>query len=248
MREDRGILELMTADYTFVNERLAKHYDIPGVYGDRFRRVPVVDDNRRGLLGHGSILTVTSYPNRTSPVLRGKWVLDNLLGAPPPPPPPNVPPLEERDVTQNPRSIRERMEQHRANAICASCHSLMDPIGFALEPFDAIGRWRATDTGLPIDASGALPNGVQFDGPGELREALLRRPEDFVGTFTRKLLTYAVGRGLEASDAPAVRRIVREAAETEYAFSSIVVGIVRSDPFRMTVKRSARAVVATANR
>ena len=239
MREDRGVLELLTADYTFVNGRLAEHYGIPGVYGDRFRRIRVVDENRRGLLGHGSILTVTSYPNRTSPVIRGKWVLDNLLGAPPPPPPPDVPALEERDVIQHPRSIRERMEQHRANTVCASCHSLMDPIGFALEPFDAIGRWRTTDSGIPIDASGALPNGVRFDGPGELRAALLRRPEDFVGTFTRKLLTYAVGRGLEASDAPAVRRIVREAAAAGYPFSSIVAGIVRSDPFRMKVKRSA---------
>ena len=238
MREDRGVLELMTADYTFVNERLAKHYGIPGVYGDRFRRVAVADENRRGLLGHGSILTVTSYPNRTSPVLRGKWVLDNLLGAPPPPPPPEVPQLEENAPGREPRSIRERLEQHRANPVCASCHAQMDPIGFALEPFDAIGRWRSTDAGLPIDASGALPNGASFDGPGELRKALLRRPEDFIGTFTRKLLTYAVGRGLEASDAPAVRRIVREAGSTDYAFSSIVTGVVLSDPFRLKLKRA----------
>ena len=239
MREDRGVLELMTADYTFVNERLAKHYDIPGVYGDRFRRVPVTDENRRGLLGHGSILTVTSYPNRTSPVLRGKWVLENLLGAPPPPPPPEVPQLEENLPGREPRSIRERLEQHRANPVCASCHAQMDPIGFALETFDAIGRWRGEDAGLAIDASGALPNGASFDGPGELREALLRRPEDFVDTFTRKLLTYAVGRGLEASDAPAVRGIVREAADTDYAFSSIVTGVVLSDPFRMKLKQAA---------
>ena len=238
MREDRGILELMTADYTFVNERLAKHYGIAGVYGDRFRRVTVADEYRRGLLGHGSILTVTSYPNRTSPVLRGKWVLDNLLGASPPPPPPEVPQLEENAPGREPRSIRERLEQHRDNPACASCHAQMDPIGFALEPFDAIGRWRSADGGLPIDASGALPNGASFDGPGELREALLRRPEDFVGTFTRKLLTYAVGRGLEASDAPAVRRIVRDAASTDYAFSSIVTGVVLSDPFRLKLKRA----------
>ena len=238
MREDRGILELMTADYTFVNERLAKHYGIAGVYGDRFRRVAVADEYRRGLLGHGSILTVTSYPNRTSPVLRGKWVLDNLLGASPPPPPPEVPQLEENAPGRAPRSIRERLEQHRANPACASCHAQMDPIGFALERFDAIGRWRSADAGLPIDASGALPNGASFDGPGELREALLRRPEDFVGTFTRKLLTYAVGRGLEASDAPAVRRIVRDAASTDFAFSSIVTGVVLSDPFRLKLKRA----------
>ena len=236
MRENRGVLELMTADYTFVNERLAKHYDIPGVYGDRFRRVPVVDENRRGLLGHGSILTVTSYPNRTSPVLRGKWVLDNLLGAPPPPPPPEVPALEENHAGESPRSIRARLEQHRANPVCASCHAKMDPIGFALEPFDAIGRWRTSDAGLPIDASGALPSGSMFDGPSELREALLVRPEAFVGTFARKLLTYAVGRGLEASDAPSVRQILREAADTDYSFSAIVTGVVQSDPFRMKMK------------
>ena len=244
MRENRGVLELMTADYTFVNGRLAKHYGIPGVYGDRFRRVPVDDENRRGLLGHGSILTVTSYPNRTSPVLRGKWVLDNLLGAPPPPPPQAVPQIEENTLGQQPRSLRERLEQHRANPVCASCHAKMDPIGFALEPFDAVGRWRTSDAGLPIDASGALPSGASFDGPGELREALLSRPEDFVGTFTRKLLTYAVGRGLEASDAPTIREIVREAAKTDYAFSSIVTGVVRSDPFRMKMKGPAAVVAA----
>ena len=237
MREDRSVLELMTADYTFLNERLAKHYGIPGVYGDRFRRVPVDDENRRGLLGHASILTVTSYPNRTSPVLRGKWVLDNLLGAPPPPPPPDVPQIEENVPGEQPRSIRERLELHRENPVCASCHTKMDPIGLALEPFDAIGRWRDTDGGLPIDASGDLPSGVSFDGPGELREALLARPEDFVGTFTRKLLTYAVGRGLEASDAPAIRKILREAAVADYAFSSLVKGVVLSDPFRLKMKR-----------
>ena len=244
MREDRSVVELLTADYTFVNERLADHYGIPGVYGDRFRQVPVVDDNRRGLLGHGSILTVTSYPNRTSPVLRGKWVLDQLLGAPPPPPPPDVPQLEENEGTTAPRSVRERMEQHRANPVCASCHAKMDPIGFALERFDAIGRGRTTDGGVPIDASGRLPSGASFDGPGELRDALLERPEEFVGTFTRKLLTYAVGRGLEASDAPAVRRIVREAAGTDDAFSSIVTGVVLSDPFRLKMKRPEPETIA----
>ena len=166
-------------------------------------------------------------------------MLDNLLGAPPPPPPAVVPQIEENTPGQQPRSLRARLEQHRANPVCASCHAKMDPIGFALEPFDAVGRWRTTDAGLPIDASGALPSGAAFDGPGELREALLSRPEDFVGTFTRKLLTYAVGRGLDASDAPTIRTIVREAAKTDYAFSSIVTGVVRSEPFRMKVTRSA---------
>ncbi len=244
MREDRNVLELMTADYTFVNERLAKHYGIPGVYGDRFRRVPVNDENRRGLLGHASILTVTSYPNRTSPVLRGKWVLDNLLGAPPPPPPPDVPQIEENVPGQQSRSIRERLEQHRENPVCASCHAKMDPIGFALEPFDAIGRWRDTDAGLSIDASGELPSGVSFDGPGELRDALLARPEDFVGTFTKKLLTYAVGRGLEPADSPAVRKILREAADVDYSFSSLVTGVALSNPFRLKMKRPVPVVAA----
>jgi len=171
-------------------------------------------------------------------------VLDNLLGASPPPPPPDVPQIEENHVGEPPRSIRERLEQHRANPVCASCHAKMDPIGFALEPFDAVGRWRTADAGLPIDASGALPSGAAFDGPGELRDVLLSRPEDFVGTFTRKMLTYAVGRGLDASDAPTIRTIVREAAKTDYAFSSIVTGVVRSDPFRMKMKGPAPVVAA----
>jgi hypothetical protein len=237
MQENKSVIDLLTADYTFVNERLARHYGIPGIYGDRFRRVPVTDDRRRGLLGHGSVLTVTSYATRTSPVLRGKWVLENLLGAPPPPPPPDVPDLEDAESTEG-LSIRERMVKHRANAGCASCHARMDPYGFALENFDAIGRWRAREAdGKAIDASAALPDGTSFDGPSELRATILRRPDEFVKTFTRKLLTYAVGRGLEASDEPIVRRIVSQAARDGYRFSSIVAGIATSEPFRMKVKK-----------
>ena len=237
MREDRSVLDLLTADYTFVNERLARHYGIPGIYGDRFRRVPVMDESRRGLLGQGSILTVTSYATRTSPVMRGKWILENLLGSPPPAPPPNVPDLEENDAAEQPRSMRERMEQHRANPVCASCHARMDPLGFALENFDAIGKWRTTEGGTSIDVSGQLPDGSSFNGPTELRQAILRRPEAFVATFTQKLLTYAVGRGLEYYDAPVVRRIVRQAGDDGYRFSSIVTAIVTSDPFRTKMKR-----------
>jgi hypothetical protein len=236
MQEDRSVVDLLTADYTFVNERLARHYAIPGIYGDRFRRVPVTDDRRRGLLGQGSVLTVTSYATRTSPVLRGKWVLENLLGAPPPPPPPNVPDLEDTPNTEG-MSIRDRMVKHRANPGCASCHARMDPYGFALENFDAIGRWRTREAdGKAIDASATLPDGTSFNGPTELRAAILRRPEEFVKTFTRKLLTYGVGRGLEASDEPIVRRIVSQARDG-YRFSSIVVGIATSEAFRMKVKK-----------
>ena len=236
MQEDRSVVDLLTADYTFVNERLARHYAIPGIYGDRFRRVPVTDERRRGLLGQGSVLTVTSYATRTSPVLRGKWVLENLLGAPPPPPPPNVPDLEDTPNTEG-MAIRDRMVKHRANPGCASCHARMDPYGFALENFDAIGRWRTREAdGKSIDASASLPDGTSFNGPTELRAAILRRPEEFVKTFTRKLLTYGVGRGLEPSDEPIVRRIVGQARDG-YRFSSIVVGIATSEPFRMKVKK-----------
>ena len=239
MAEDRSVLELMTADYTFVNERLARHYGMPGIYGDRFRRVAVTDETRRGILGHGSVLTVTSYATRTSPVLRGKWILENLLGAPPPPPPPDVPDLEDTGSAEG-LSIRERLEQHRANPACATCHAQMDPYGFGLENFDAIGRWRGIGTdGEPIDASDVLPDGTAFNGPSELRTAILRRPDSFVETFTRKLLTYAVGRGMEYYDAPAVRRIVRAAAGEDYRFSAVVEGIVTSDAFRMKMKRPA---------
>ena len=239
MAEDRSILDLLTADYTFLNERLARHYAIPGIYGDRFRRVAVTDDARRGILGHGSLLTVTSYATRTSPVLRGKWILENLLGSPPPPPPPDVPDLEDAGSAEG-LSIRERLEQHRANPACAACHARMDPYGFGLENFDAIGRWRSNGPrGESIDASDVLPDGTAFDGPSELREAILRRPESFVETFTRKLLTYAAGRGMEYYDAPAVRRIVRAAAEEDYRFSALVDGVVTSDVFRRKVKRPA---------
>ena len=233
-REDRNVLDLLTADYTFVNERLARHYGMPRVYGSHFRRVRVANEARRGLLGHASILAVTSYPNRTSPVLRGKWVLENLLGTPPALPPPDVPALEETTRSGEALSMREATERHRANPVCASCHRLMDPPGFALEQFDAVGRFRTrTEVNTPIDASGELPDGARFDGAAGLRAALVRTPERFVGTLTEKLLTYALGRGLEPYDAPTVRAITRDAAHDDYRFSSLIVGIVRSAPFRL---------------
>ena len=242
MKEDRSVLDLLTADYTFLNERLARHYGIPGIYGDRFRRVPVTDERRRGLLGHASVLTVTSYATRTSPVLRGKWILENLLGTPPPPPPPNVPDLEDTGSTEG-LSVRERLVKHRANPACAVCHARMDPYGFGLENFDAVGRWRASEgDGKAIDASATLPDGTSFDGPSELRRAILQRPEEFIKTFTRKLLTYAVGRGLESTDEPTVRRIVNQAARDTYRFSAIIAGIATSDPFRLKMKRTAAPV------
>ena len=234
IREDRSLLDLLRADYTFVNERLARHYGIPNVYGSRFRRVAFDDDSRGGLLGHGSVLTVTSYPTRTSPVLRGHWLLEHMLGAPPPPPPPDVPALPERGAQGRPASVRERLERHRENAVCASCHAPMDPLGFALDHFDAIGRWRATgEAGEPIDASGVFPDGTAFRGLSGLREVLLERRGQFVRTIAEKLTTYALGRGLEHYDMPAVRRIVRDAAADDHRWSSIVLGIVRSLPFQM---------------
>jgi len=237
IREDRSVPELLTADYTFLNERLARHYGIPNIYGDRFRRVTIGDENRRGLLGQGSVLTATSYATRTSPVLRGKWVLETLLAAPPPAPPPNVPQLKE-DTEAALLSMRERMAQHRTNPSCASCHARMDPIGLALENFDAVGRWRTKgDDGAPLDTTGTLIDGTTFNGPTGLRAALLRRPQLFVGAVTEKLLTFALGRGLTASDGPAVRSIVKEAEQNDYRFSSVVWGIVNSVPFRM--KRTA---------
>ena len=235
MREDRSIFELMTADYTFANERLAKHYGLPNVYGSRFRRVRVPDEARRGLLGKGSVLMATSHADRTAPVLRGKWIMENLLGTPPPPPPPNVPALEPQPGAQ-PRTMRERMEAHRAVPACASCHRVLDPLGFAMENFDAVGAWRTRDAGAPIDASGQLADGTTVDGVVELRDALLHRPDLFAGTFTEKLLTYALGRGLQYYDMPVVRRIVREAAADDHRFSAIVLGIVESAPFRMRTK------------
>jgi hypothetical protein len=238
LREDRSVADLLKADYTFVNERLARHDGIPNIYGSRFRRVPMTAEERKGLLGQGSILTVTSYGNRTSVVLRGKWVLENLLGTPPPPPPPDVPPLEEKSKDGAPLTMRQMMEQHRANAVCASCHKLMDPIGFALENFDAVGRLRTTyaDTNSPVDASGVLYDGSKFQGVAELRQILLSHPEQFARTLTEKLLTYALGREVEYYDAPAVRRILRE-ADPDYRWSSIILGIVKSTPFQMRRSR-----------
>jgi mono/diheme cytochrome c family protein len=235
MREDRSILDLLTADYTFVNERLAKHYGIPNIYGSHFRRVPVTDDARRGLLGKGSILMVTSHPDRTSPVLRGKWVLDNLLGTPPPPPPPNVPLLPEGAAARA-RTMREQMEAHRASPPCAGCHKLMDPIGFALENFDAVGAWRTRDAGAHIDSSGELTDGTRVDGAIALRNALLKRSGMFVDTFAGKMLTFAIGRGLDYRDEPAVRAIVRQAGATNNRFSALVIAIVESAPFQMRRK------------
>ena len=233
IREDRSVVDLLTADYTFVNERLARHYGIPGVYGSRYRRVTLPDDARRGLLGHGSILTVTSHATRTSPVVRGKWVLENILGTPPPPPPPDVPPLPEREETSAVMSMRERMEEHRANPVCASCHERMDPIGFALENFDAVGKWREAEGGAEIDTSGRLPDGTTFSGLPELRGVLLARQDEFVTTVTEKLLTYALGRGIEYYDRPAIRAIAREAEADDYRWSALVLGVTRSLPFQM---------------
>jgi hypothetical protein len=233
LREDRSVLDLLRANYTFVNERLAKHYGIPNVYGSRFRRV-TFDANsvRGGLLRHGSVLTVTSYATRTSPVIRGKWILANILGMPPPPPLPAVPALKENSVGKI-LPIRERLAEHRANPACSGCHQLMDPQGFAMENYDGVGRWRSSEDGKPIDASGALPDGTEFTGVPGLEQALLRRPEVFATTFSEKLLTYALGRGVEYYDAPAIRRVVREARAKDFKFSSFIQGIVSSRPFQM---------------
>jgi hypothetical protein len=239
--EDRNVLDLLSANYTFVNERLARHYGIRNVFGTNFRRITYSDDSpRRGLLGHGSILMLTSYANRTSPVLRGKYVLSNLLGAAPPPPPPNVPALVTEASDSGKRlSMREAMAQHRTNPVCANCHARMDPIGFALDNFDAVGKWRTRDeSGTPIDASGVFPDGTTFEGIAGLRQLLLRRPEQFVGTLTENLLTYSLGRSLAYYDAPTVRAIVREAARSDYRFSSLIMGIVKSTPFQMRTKSS----------
>jgi cytochrome c551/c552 len=244
IQEDRGALDLLNADYTFVNERLARHYGIPGIYGSQFRRVPITDPNRRGLLGQASILTVTSYPNRTSPVQRGKWILTNLLGIPPQPPPGNFA-LKEQDQNQRPLSMRERMEAHRTDAICAGCHKVMDPIGLALENYDAIGRWRTMDDGAPIDPSGTLFNGAKVDGPAALRQMLTSRPEVFIGVMTEKMLTYALGRGLEYYDMPAVRQVLRDAAPGDFKFSSLVLGIVTSTPFEMKLSGPATETTAS---
>ncbi len=233
LREDRSVVDILTADHTFLNERLARHYGIPNVYGSHFRRVQLDDETRHGLLGQGSILTVTSYANRTAPTIRGKWILANILGAPPPPPPPDVPSLQEDGDVRN-LTMRQRLEQHRQNPVCASCHARMDPLGFALENFDAVGKWRDTDgADTPIDASGVLPGGSQFNGPAGLRNILLDRKQEFVSAVTERLLTYALGRGVEYYDMPAIRQILREAKGDDYRWSSLILGIVRSTPFQM---------------
>jgi mono/diheme cytochrome c family protein len=234
LRDDRSILELLDSNYTFLNQRLAEHYGIRNIYGSQFRRVALSDPNRGGLLGQGSILTVTSYPNRTSVVQRGKWILESLLGTPPPPPPPGIPELKPHGKDGRALTTREQMEQHRADATCAACHSRMDPLGFALENYDGVGRWRTKDAGSVIDASGKLPNGSQFQGPAELKKVLLTSHSDeFVNTVTEKLLLYSLGRGLEYYDKPSVRSIAREAEHDNYRMSALVTAIVKSVPFQM---------------
>jgi mono/diheme cytochrome c family protein len=233
LREDRSVLQLLNADFTFLNERLAKHYGVAHIYGDQFRRVALDAGRQRGgLLRQGSILTVTSYATRTSPVVRGKWILENLIGTPPPPPPEQVPPLKENTIGTN-LTVRERLARHRADAACASCHQLIDPVGFALEQFDAVGRWRAREDGQPVDATGGLPDGSQFEGVTGLEKALQARPEWFVRTLTEKLFTFALGRPPEHHDAPAIRKIIRDARANDYRFSSLIVGLATSTPFQM---------------
>jgi len=239
LRQDRSALELLNADYTFVDERLATHYGIKGVYGPQFRRVKLTDPNRRGLLGQGSILSLTSVATRTSPVFRGKYVLSNLLNTPPPPPPPNVPTLDEsnKGASTAPKTVRAQLELHRKNATCAGCHRVIDPVGFALENFDSVGRWRNTGPdGAPLDVAGAFADGSQVNGPVALREAILSRPDAFVTVVTEKMLTYALGRGLEPGDMPVVRRIVKKAGQSDYQLSSVIMGIVESAPFQMRTK------------
>ena len=248
VQENRSVLDMLRADYTFVNERLASHYGMPNVYGSHFRRVTYSDDHRAGLLGHGSILTVTSRPHRTSPVVRGKWLLDNLLGAPPPPPPADVPGFPDRGEGGELATVRERLVQHRANPVCASCHAPMDPLGFALENFDAVGQWRTVDTeaNAPIDSSGTLPNGAPFGGVADFRNALLEEPwaSEYIATLTSKLLTYATGRGVEYYDKPAVREIVRNSEGSDHSWFSLIRGIVKSVPFQMRMPHDVGEVVA----
>jgi hypothetical protein len=235
LHDNRSVVDLVTADYSFLNARLATHYGIRNVYGNHFRKVTFTDGVRGGLLGQSSILTVTSYPNRTSVTMRGRWLLANLLGAPPPPPPPDIPALAEAGADGHPRSLRERMEAHRANPACAACHRRMDPLGFALENFDAVGKWRTSSDGAPIDASATFPDGTTFNGIAGLRTLVASHKEDFARTLGAKLLAYAIGRGLDYHDAPAIRAVAREAAPADYSWSAIVTGIVRSTPFRMAV-------------
>lgn len=248
LREDRSVRELVTADYTFVNERLARHYGIPNIYGPRFRRMNFTDGVRGGLLGQASLLAVTSYPNRTSVTVRGRWLLANLLGAPPPPPPPNVPALKDPGQDGQPRSLRERMEIHRQNPACASCHQRMDPLGFSLENFDALGKWRTESDGAPIDAAASLPDGTRFEGVDGLRQLMASHKEDFVRTFTEKLLAYAIGRGIALSDMPAVRKIAREAALQGDRWSAVIWGIVSSPPFNMSLSGEQTPVNLAASR
>ncbi len=233
LRADRPLMETFTADYSFLNERLARHYGIPSIYGSHFRRVQFSDERRGGLLGHGSVLTVTSYAHRTSPVLRGKWMLENLIGMPPPPPPPDIPALKENDEGETPTSVRERLEQHRKNPVCSSCHAQMDPPGFALENFDAVGKWRSVDGVSAVDASGMLPDGTKFSGPAEFRRVLSGRRDLIATTVVRKLLTYALGRGAESYDEPSIRAVVREAQSEDYRWTTLLFGIVKSTPFQM---------------
>jgi len=237
LRDDRSVLDLLNADYTFANERLAAHYGIPGVYGSHFRRVQLdgeLSERRGGILGHGSLLTVTSYPNRTSPVLRGKWLLTNFLGTPPPPPPADIPDLPDRGEAGQPATVRDRLARHREDPACSVCHAPMDPLGLALENYDAVGKWRTSgEAGLPLDASGLLPDGTRFDGPQGLRTILIERRRQFVGAVTEKLLAYSLGRGLEHYDRSSVRRITASAADDDYRWSSIIIGTVQSTPFRM---------------
>ena len=247
LRENRNVLDLINANYTFLNQRLAMHYGIPHVEGSQFRRVTLTDPNRFGLLGQGSILTVTSYGNRTSPVVRGKFVLSIFMGNPPPPMPANVPPLNETVDPDKPLSMRQRMDIHRTNPVCANCHRLMDPIGFALENFDATGKWRTSDNGAAIDPAGTMANGAHIDGPASLRKAIADHPEQFVRTLTEALMTYALGRKLEAYDMPSVRAIVRKSSEENYTLASLIEGIVKSTPFQMKIKMApAQAPASTA--
>jgi mono/diheme cytochrome c family protein len=234
LREDRSVVDLLSANYTFVNDRLARHYGIPNIYGNQFRRVTFTDGVRGGLLGQASILTATSYPNRTSPVVRGRWLLENMLGAPPPPPPPDVPALKESGAEGQPKSVRERMEVHRKDPTCAACHVRMDPLGFSLENFDALGKWRAMSDGVPIDASASLPDGTRFEGVVGLRKLLLDRRADFVRTLSEKMLAYAIGRSVEYYDLPVVRQIARSAAPSDYRWSAVILAIVKSTPFTMS--------------
>ena len=237
VQEDRSVIDLLSADYTFVNDRLAQHYGIPGVYGSQFRRVSLADTPRRGVLGQGSVLTVTSLPTRTSPVARGKWVLENILGTPPPNPPANVPPLKvDSKVDLDALSLRKRMELHRSNPACSSCHKIMDPIGFSLENFDAVGKWRTRDGATTIDASGEMVDGTKVNGPDSLRDGLMHYSDQFVRTMTERLLTYSLGRGTQYQDMPIVRSVVRQASRDNYRFSSLILGIVESQPFQMRTK------------